>query len=94
MRGNKVEEDDSRGGDDYDVEEQDLAVHRLFLEKRHIRVLVHVCRAKVRRSSRCKSCPGKGRRGRVAIPAIVEVTKRLKPGRQKAAKGRLQDGRP
>jgi hypothetical protein len=24
----------------------------------------------------------------------VEATKRLKPGRQKAAKGRLQDGRP
>jgi hypothetical protein len=52
-----------------------------------------VCREKVRCSSRWKSCPGKGRPGRVAILTDVEVTKRSKLGRQKAAKGRLQVGR-
>ena len=57
-------------------------------------VLVHVCRDKVRCSNRCKSCPGKGRPGRVAIPAAMEVTKWSKPGRKKAAFGRLQVGRP
>jgi hypothetical protein len=55
---------------------------------------VQVCRVKVRCSSRWKSCPGKGRPGRVAIPAAMEVTKWSKPGRQKAALGRLQVGRP
>jgi len=53
-------------------------------------MLVHVCRAKARSSSPPRlrifdsaeeSCPGKGRPGRVAIPAVVEITKRLKPGR-------------
>jgi hypothetical protein len=56
-------------------------------------VLVHVCRAKVRCSNRWKSCPGKGRPGRVAIPAAREVTNGSKPGRHKAAFGRLQVGR-
>ena len=37
---------------------------------------------RVRCSNRCKSCPGKGRPGRVAIPAAMEVTKWSKPGRQ------------
>ncbi len=41
-----------------------------------------VCRAKARCSGRCKSCPGKGRPDRVAIPAAMEVTKWSKPGRQ------------
>ncbi len=48
-------------------------------------VVVQVCRAKVRCSNRWKSCPGKGRPGRVAIPAAMEATKWSKPGRQKAA---------
>jgi hypothetical protein len=49
-------------------------------------VLVQVRRAKVRCSNRCESCPGKGRPGRVAIPAAAEVTKRPEPGRKEAAK--------
>jgi len=65
----------------------------LDLERLHC-VLVHVRRAKVRCSSRWKSCPGKGRPGRVAILAVVEATKRLKPGRKEAASGCLQAGRP
>ncbi len=52
------------------------------------------CAVKVRCSNRRKSCPGKGRPGRVAIPAAMEVTKWSKPGRKKAASGRLQVGRP
>jgi len=48
---------------------------------------------KVRCSNRWKSCPGKGRPGRVAIPAAMEVTKWSKPGRHKTASGRLQVGR-
>jgi len=57
-------------------------------------VLVHVCRAKVRWSSGCKSRRGKGRPGRVAIPATAEATRRSKPGRQEATQGRLREGRP
>ncbi len=41
-----------------------------------------------------QSRPGKGRPSRVAIPAVVEATKRLKPGRKEAASGCLQAGRP
>ena len=48
-------------------------------------VVVQVCRAKARCSSRCKSCPGTGRPDRVAIPAAMEVTKWSKPGKHKAA---------
>jgi len=56
--------------------------------------LDRVRREKVCCSSRCKSCPGKGRPSRVAIPTDVEVTKRSELGKQKAALGRLQLGRP
>lgn len=35
------------------------------------------CALTVRCSNRCKSCPGKGRPARVAIPAAMEETKWL-----------------
>ena len=42
--------------------------------------MVQVCREKALRFSRRKSCPGKGRPGRVAIPAPMDVTIWSKPG--------------
>ena len=48
-------------------------------------VAVQVCRERFFVPAGCESRPGKGRPGRVAIPAAVEVTKRSKPGRKKAA---------